>query len=744
MNYIKIDPSCLTSKQNLDILISNLTNYTNTTIYITTTENIINNIHTIFQGGAMQHSHSYTMLRSVVLDYRNIFCEIENINAKIETFYHDIETLVKFVEISGEFTQNLTNIALEKFCRFCFGLFQEYTKNRFNVVQYYTKTGNAEINFAQNSKLILLKNNKHIYNIEKKYIKNPKIVKSLSFKDLMESPSINFKGLTHKEISAMQNNNCTMEITEIETGEIETIIAVNSRTEEDIKFASAKENIAVITISYSGGKPLEVLYEIAKYASNNGTEIFFTSQPATDSSISFGIENENAKIITDYLETRFVIEKNNNILTYSCLKNQTLICVVGNGMAGKTGTAGRLFSHLGKEKINISTISQNALEANISFTIDGKNTQKVMNEINKICFHKRKHVSLLLFGYGNISKGLVKILEKQQSYFEKNQISVSINLIANSKNFIIDENSQNTSLCEKFEQNKISYSNLDTIQNAIESRDILNPILVDLTSSEELAKSYPWFIERKIHIVSASKKANSLPFEEYKNIHEMCKKFGVHFLYEANVGAGLPVLTTIQDMLHSGDKLVKCEGVFSGTLSYIFNNYDGTVPFSRVVKQAKEQGFTEPDPRDDLCGADAARKLLIIARIFGYTINYENIKVESLVPQELEGGKYDETFFDKYAKYDAKMKAMFTEARQNGNVLRYACVLENGKAFAKVVSVPTNSPLGSIKETDNIIAFTTQYYAKTPIVIQGAGAGIDVTSMGVLGDIIKIFKYTQL
>jgi aspartokinase/homoserine dehydrogenase 1 len=197
-------------------------------------------------------------------------------------------------------------------------------------------------------------------------------------------------------------------------------------------------------------------------------------------------------------------------------------------------------------------------------------------------------------------------------------------------------------------------------------------------------------------------------------------------------------------MLHTGDSIRKIEGVFSGTLSYIFNSFDSTKPFSEIVKEAKAQGFTEPDPRDDLCGADAARKILILARMFGYKMNFEDVIIESLVPKELEGGEFHDSFFEEYHAQDEILKNMHENARKEGKVLRYVCALENGKASAKVVAVAKNSPLGSICETDNIISFSTEYYNKTPVVVQGPGAGIEVTSMAVLSDIIKIFKYIQV
>jgi aspartokinase/homoserine dehydrogenase 1 len=252
---------------------------------------------------------------------------------------------------------------------------------------------------------------------------------------------------------------------------------------------------------------------------------------------------------------------------------------------------------------------------------------------------------------------------------------------------------------------------------------------------------YEDFVKLNMHIITPNKRANVLPWQRYKQLTELMKNRQKYFLYETNVGAGLPIISTLQDLIASGDQIVKIEGMFSGTLSHLFNYYDGTRPFSVLVKEALELGYTEPDPREDLMGGDVARKLLILARQIGLKMDMRDIKVESLVPKPLRDGKFSGEFFQRYAKYDDIMKRRLDTARAHGSVLRYVGILQGNKASAGIKEIAVNHMLASTKGSDNIIAFTTQRYSKTPLVVQGPGAGADVTAMGVFSDLLKLLHY---
>jgi aspartokinase/homoserine dehydrogenase 1 len=244
-----------------------------------------------------------------------------------------------------------------------------------------------------------------------------------------------------------------------------------------------------------------------------------------------------------------------------------------------------------------------------------------------------------------------------------------------------------------------------------------------------------------MHIITPNKRANVLPWPKYKRLTELMRERQKYFLYETNVGAGLPIISTLQDLIASGDRIVKIEGMFSGTLSHLFNYYDGKQPFSELVKDALKLGYTEPDPREDLSGGDVARKLLILARQIGMKMDMKHIKVENLVPQALQNGKFSKEFFKRYAKYDDAMKRRLEKARARGSVLRYVGVVQGKKASAGIREVPATNTLALTKGSDNIIAFTTDRYSRTPLVVQGPGAGADVTAMGVFSDLLKLLHY---
>ena len=241
--------------------------------------------------------------------------------------------------------------------------------------------------------------------------------------------------------------------------------------------------------------------------------------------------------------------------------------------------------------------------------------------------------------------------------------------------------------------------------------------------------------------MTPNKRANVLPWRRYESLKALLERRQKYFLYETNVGAGLPVMSTLRDLIASGDEIVKIEGILSGTLSYLFNAYDGTVPFSELLREAQKLGFTEPDPREDLSGEDVARKLLILAREIGLKMDIAQVRVHSLVPRALSGGAFSPRFFQAFARHDAEMLKRLKAARSRGHVLRYVGVLEHGRAQAALQECPRTHPLAAAKGSDNIIAFTTERYARTPLVVQGPGAGADVTAMGVFSDILKLLHY---
>jgi aspartokinase/homoserine dehydrogenase 1 len=268
--------------------------------------------------------------------------------------------------------------------------------------------------------------------------------------------------------------------------------------------------------------------------------------------------------------------------------------------------------------------------------------------------------------------------------------------------------------------------------------ELTNAALVDCTVGPAIVDAYPAFIEANLHIITPNKWANALPWRRYAALMALLERRKRHFLFEANVGAGLPVVSTLRDLIASGDEIVRIEGILSGTLSYLFNTFDGSEPFSALVAKAHRMGFTEPDPREDLSGQDVARKLLILARQIGLKMDLHEVEVDSLVPAALARGAYTSRFLTAFQRSDG---AMADRVASRGTVLRYVGTLEHGRARAGLKEFPRNHPVASAKGSDNVIAFTTKRYARTPLVVQGPGAGADVTAMGVFSDILKLLHY---
>jgi bifunctional aspartokinase / homoserine dehydrogenase 1 len=313
--------------------------------------------------------------------------------------------------------------------------------------------------------------------------------------------------------------------------------------------------------------------------------------------------------------------------------------------------------------------------------------------------------------------------------------------LANSRRFVADARGIDLAKWKESLHSSDDRMDGETFAARLAGMDLTNAALVDCTSGPTIVDAYPAFIDANLHIITPNKWANALPWRRYSTLMEMLERRKRHFLFEANVGAGLPVVSTLRDLIASGDEIVRIEGILSGTLSYLFNTFDATTPFSTLVRDAHRMGFTEPDPREDLSGQDVARKLLILARQIGLKMDLDEVKVDSLVPRSLSGGKYTAKFLDAFARHDRAIAERVRRAASRGAVLRYVGTLEGGRARAGLKEFPQQHPVASAKGSDNVIAFTTRRYSRTPLVVQGPGAGADVTAMGVFSDILKLLHY---
>ena len=452
--------------------------------------------------------------------------------------------------------------------------------------------------------------------------------------------------------------------------------------------------------------------------------VILISQASSEHTICFAVQTADAATAVQAIHDEFRFEFHNRLTAVDERSGQMILAVVGEGMKGRPGVAGEVFGALGRNNINISAIAQGASERNISCVIDASHQVRALNAIHQAFFETRKSLALVIIGVGNIGGTLLQQLHDQQAYLRAQGFDVKVIGLANSKRFVLS--ADGIGLARWRETLMASRRRMDAraLAGELARLELTNAALVDCTADASIVDAYPAFVDANLHIITPNKRANVLPWRRYSALMDLLRARRKHFLYEANVGAGLPIMSTLRDLIASGDEVVKVEGIFSGTLSYLFNTFDGRTPFSALVKEAHRMGLTEPDPRDDLSGQDVGRKLLILARQMGSQLNIQDVRVDSLVGVN-----------------DAAMQRRLERARSRGAVLRYVGVLEGDRARAEMREFPRDHPFAGTKGSDNIIAFTTKRYSRTPLVVQGPGAGADVTAMGVFSDILKLLHY---
>ena len=519
-----------------------------------------------------------------------------------------------------------------------------------------------------------------------------------------------------------------------------------SRTAEDdgqlAKGITSVGDLALLTLRGPGmvGVP-GVAERVFRTLAARRVNVVLISQASSEHTICLGVRSADAAPAVAAIEQEFQFEFHEQLMLVDVKDDQAILAVVGEGMKGRPGVAGKVFESLGRQNINISAIAQGASERNISCVIDASQQVRALNAIHQGFFETRKRLALAMIGVGNVGSAVLRQLHQQRSYLLSKGFDVTVVGLANSKRFVADANGIDLAGWKEQLRDASTRMEAATFARRIGAMELTNAALVDCTVGPTVVDAYPAFIDANLHIITPNKWANALPWPRYATLMEALAARKRHFLFEANVGAGLPIVSTLRDLIASGDEIVRIEGILSGTLSYLFNTFDGSVPFSSLVRDAHRMGFTEPDPREDLSGQDVARKLLILGRQIGLKMDLGEVEVDSLVPKPLARGKYTSRFLTSFARHDAEMAARVERARSRGAVLRYVGTLEKGRARAGLKEFPRQHPVASAKGSDNVIAFTTKRYARTPLVVQGPGAGADVTAMGVFSDILKLLHY---
>ena len=472
----------------------------------------------------------------------------------------------------------------------------------------------------------------------------------------------------------------------------------------------------------------------------NGISVFLVSQAASENNTSFAVKNSDAERAINVLKEEFAVELQSGSLSeISAEPNLATVAIVGENMKHTTGIAGKLFNTLGRNGISVIACAQGASETNISFVIEHRDLRKALNVIHDSFFLADTQVlNLFVVGIGNVGKNLLQQISAQQDILLENKaLRVRLVGIANSKKCVFDRDGLTTeNYMEKLKESTIE-STPENIRKGVIGMNIFNSVFVDCTSSPQIADLYADFLSHNINVVAANKIAASSKYENYSNLKKIARKKDVKFLFETNVGAGLPVINTINNLINSGDRILKIEAVLSGTLNYIFNVLSEDVPLSKAIKMAQEAGYSEPDPRTDLSGKDVIRKIVILAREAGYRVEQEDVTVSLFIPKECFEGSIDD-FFAGIKGLDDKFEKLREENSRNGLHFRFVATMDNGKVGVRLQEVNSAHPFYHLEGSNNVILLTTARYNEFPMVIKGYGAGAEVTAAGVFADIIGI------
>ncbi|MDJ0906053.1 MAG: bifunctional aspartate kinase/homoserine dehydrogenase I [Woeseiaceae bacterium] len=517
-------------------------------------------------------------------------------------------------------------------------------------------------------------------------------------------------------------------------------------TAEDIKGITAISGMALVNLEGAGmiGVPgtADRLFAALKEA---GVSVTLISQASSEHSICIAVPQDVAQRARDVIRDAFAVELvSGQIQSVDITDAQSIVAVVGDGMAGSPGVAGRFFGTLGRAGINIRAIAQGSSERNISAVVDSDESTRALRAAHSGFYLSSKTISIGLIGAGNVGATLLQQIEKQsRRLVDDFNLDLRVRGIARSRSMLLgDRRVDLANWQQDYDSNSVDLD-LEAFEQHINPDHLPHAVIIDCTAEQSIADRYAGWLERGIHVITPNKKAGSGPLADFEVVRSLGKHGSSHFFYETTVGAALPIISTLQDLIDTGDRVHSVQGIFSGTLAYLFNVYDGSTPFSEIVRTARDNGYTEPDPRDDLSGMDVARKLTILSRELGHKIELGDFPVQSLVPESLRDCSIDE-FLDRLPEYDDDMQALYEKARSAGKRLRYVGRLdEDGNAAVGLESVGDDHAFSHIALTDNIVQFETDRYSANPLVVQGPGAGPEVTAGGVFSDLLRLAKFVS-
>jgi aspartokinase/homoserine dehydrogenase 1 len=511
-----------------------------------------------------------------------------------------------------------------------------------------------------------------------------------------------------------------------------------------VKGITSIENIAMVNVEGAGmiGVP-GTAHRLFGALREEGISVILISQGSSEHSICCAIPGVEAERAARVVAAAFDREiKEGQIQSIAVDRDLAILAVVGDGMAGLPGVSGQVFNALGSAAVNVHAIAQGASERNISVVVDGKDATRALRAVHSGFYLSPHTISVGLIGPGAVGRALLEQIGAESvRLHDEFKLDLRLRGIMGSKKMLLSEQGIAIEGWKAALDASPTAADAEAFLDHLQVDHLPHTVIIDCTADESVAQHYAKWLRLGVHVVTPNKKANSGPLSYYESLKEARRVGGSSYLYEATVGAGLPVIQTLRDLRETGDKITSVEGIFSGTLAYLFNVYDGKTPFSQIVKDAKAKGYTEPDPRDDLSGTDFVRKVIILGREMGLKLEMKDVQVESLIPAGLEKGTIDD-FLNGLPKYDGDMKKRFDEAASRGKVLRYVGRLTaDGKATVGVSELDKSHAFANIALTDNVVRYATARYNSNPLIVQGPGAGPAVTAAGVFADLLRVCSY---
>jgi bifunctional aspartokinase / homoserine dehydrogenase 1 len=508
-----------------------------------------------------------------------------------------------------------------------------------------------------------------------------------------------------------------------------------------IKGISSISGIALVTLQGIGmvgvtGISMRLFTALAR----ENVNVILISQASSENSISIAIEEKAVDIARTAIQTDFEKEIANGQINKIAIETDlSIVAIVGENMKHSTGIAGKLFSTMGKSGVNIIAIAQGASELNISWVVRNDVLRKTLNVVHESFFLSQNiELNVFLMGIGTVGGNLLQQLQKQQDeLLREKHLKIKLTGVANSRKMVFNRDGIDIASYREILEKSDKVSSLQGFANEIKAMNIYNSVFVDCTASDVVASIYKEILHSNISIVTANKAAASSEYDNYAEIKKTAKQKGVKFLFETNVGAGLPIINTLNDLVNSGDKILKIEAVLSGTLNFIFNTISSEIPLSATIKMAKEQGFSEPDPRIDLSGVDVARKILILARESGYRIEMDEIIIQRFIPDSFFAGSLDD-FWTNISKLDDEFEQKRIKLEGVNKKWRFVARFEKGIAEVGLLEVDAKHPFYDLEGSNNLVMYTTERYNQFPMLIKGYGAGASVTAAGVFADLIRV------